>query len=121
MFKGASTNQRDPFKVKDEKIQELKDELENTQKNLRRLNSSTQNLDQILSMGQSVNNRNGLGYTGVTSDVATTTKTMFVKAAATTPKHMVSSKIFKPAPPKVKVCSYFLFLQYAWSYSSQML
>ena len=66
MFKGASANWRDLLKLKDEKIQELKAELENTQKNLRMLNSGTQNLDQILSMGKSVSDRNGLGYTDVT-------------------------------------------------------
>ena len=49
-----------------------------------------------------MNNRNGLGYTSVTRDVATTSKIVFVKAAATTPKPFVSSKFFKPAPPKVK-------------------
>ena len=53
-------------------------------------------------MGQFVNNRNGVGYTGVTRDVATTSKTVFAKAAATTPKPPDSGKIFKPAPPKVK-------------------
>ena len=44
MFKGASTNWRDLLKLKDEKIQELKAKLENTQKNLRILNYGTQNL-----------------------------------------------------------------------------
>ena len=51
MFKVASANWRNLLRLKDEKIQELKAELKNTQKNLRMLNSGTQNLDQILSMG----------------------------------------------------------------------
>ena len=102
MFKGASANWRDLLRLKDEKIQELKAELENTQKNLRMLNFGTQNLDQILIMGQSVHNRNCLGYTGVISDVTMTSKTMLVKAAATTSKHLIFGKIFKPASPKVK-------------------
>ena len=66
------------------------------------LNSGTQNLDQILSMGKSVSDRNGLGYTGVTRDVATNSKTVFVKAAPTTPKLPIFGKTVKPAPPKVK-------------------
>ena len=74
------------------------------------LNSGTLNLEQILNMRQSVCNQNGLGYTGVTNDVATTFKTVFVKAAATTQNHSGSGKIIKPALPKVKrfvpVCHY---------------
>ena len=61
-------------------------------------------------MGQSVCNRNGLGYTGVTNDVATTSKTVFVKAAVTTQNHFGSGKIIKPTLPKVKkfvpICHY---------------
>ena len=62
--------------------------------------------------GQSVCNRNGLGYTGVTNDVATTFKTVFVKAVTTTQNHSGSGsgKIIKPALPKVKrfvpICHY---------------
>ena len=57
-------------------------------------------------MGQSVCNRNGLGYIGVTNDVATTFKTVFVIAVATTQNHSDSGKIIKPALPKEKkVCS----------------
>ena len=66
------------------------------------LNSGTQNLNQILSMRRSVNNRNGLGYTDVTRDVAMTSKTIFFLAVATSPKPFVSGKIFKPALLKVK-------------------
>ena len=43
MIKGAQANWRDLLKLKDEKIQELKAELKNTQKNLRMLNSGAQN------------------------------------------------------------------------------
>ena len=98
------------MKEKDEKVQKIKAELENTQKNLRMLNSGTSNLEQILNMGQSVCNRNGLGYTGVTNDVATTSKIVFVKAAVTSQNHFSSGKIIKPALPKVKrfvpICHY---------------
>ena len=44
---------------KDEKVYEITAELESTKKNLRMLNSGTTKLDQILNMGQSMNNRNG--------------------------------------------------------------
>ena len=85
-------------------------ELENTQKNLRMLNSGTSSLEKILNMGQSLCNRNGLGYTGVTNDVATTSKIVFVKAAATIQNHSGSGKIIKPALSKVKrfvpICHY---------------
>ena len=47
-------------------------------------------------MRQSVNNRNSFGYTSVTSDVAMTSKTVFVKGSATTPNHLVFGKTFKP-------------------------
>ena len=83
------------MKEKDENVQEIKAELENTQKNLRMLNFGTSSLKQILNMGQSVCNRNGLGYTSITNDVETTFKTMFVKAAATTQNHSGSGKIIK--------------------------
>ena len=49
-----------------------------------------------------MSDRNGLGYTGVTRDIATNSKTVFVKAALTTPKLSIFGKIVKPAPPKVK-------------------
>ena len=81
-LKSASANWKNLLKEKDDKIQEIKVELENTHKNLRMLNFGTSNLEQILNMGQSVCNRNGLGYTGVTNDVVTTSKTVFVKVAA---------------------------------------
>ena len=67
------------------------------------LNSGTQNLDQILSMGQFMNNQNDLGYIGVTSDVVMTSKTVLVKATVTTPNHHIFGKTFKPAQPKVKM------------------
>ena len=74
------------------------------------LNSGTSSLKQILNMGQSVCNRNGLGYIGVTNDVATTSKIVFVKATATTQNHFGSGKIIKPALPMVKrfvpICHY---------------
>ena len=76
--------------------------MENTQKNLRMLNSGTQNLDQILSMEKSVSDRNSLGYTGVTRDVAMNSKTGFVKATPTTSKAPIFGKTVKPTPPKVK-------------------
>ena len=47
-------------------------------------------------------NRNGLGYTGVTKDVPTTSKIVFVKPAATTPNHPGSDKIVKPGLSQVK-------------------
>ena len=51
-----------------------------------------------------------LGYTGVTNDVATTSKTVFVKAATTTQNPFDSGKIIKPALTKVKrfvpICHY---------------
>ena len=66
------------------------------------LNFGTTNLEQILNMGQSVCNQNGFGYTGITSDVETTSKTVFVKTTATTENHHVSSNIIKPTLSKVK-------------------
>ena len=66
------------------------------------LNSGTQNLDQILSMEKSVSDRNSLGYTGVTRDVATNSKIVFVKAAPTTSKVPIFGKTIKPASLKVK-------------------
>ena len=48
------------------------------------LNSGTSKLDQILNMGQFMNNHNGIGYSGITDLVATMSNTMFVKAAAET-------------------------------------
>ena len=55
-------------------------------------------------------NRNGLCHTGVTNDVTTTSKTVFVKSTATTQNHFSSGKIIKPALPKVKkfvpICHY---------------
>ena len=53
-------------------------------------------------MGKSVSDRNGLGYTGITRDVATNSKTVFVKAAPTTSKAPIFGKTVKPTPPKVK-------------------
>ena len=70
-------------------------------------------------MRQSVCNWNGLEYTCVTSDVAMTSKTMFVKATTKTQNHFVFGKIIKPVLFKVKkVCSCLLLLQYALSHSS---
>ena len=54
---------------KNERILELTTEIDSTKKNLRMLNSSTTNLDQILNIGQSTNIRNGLGYNTVTDSV----------------------------------------------------
>ena len=49
-----------------------------------------------------MNNQNGLGYIGVTNDVAMTSKTVFVKGSATTPNHHTFGKTFKPALLKIK-------------------
>ena len=67
------------------------------------LNSTTTKLDQILNMGQSMNNKNGIGYSGVIDSVATTSNTVFVKAAPTTVKQPLVSKNAKPTLPDVKV------------------
>ena len=50
-LKSASANWKNLLKEKDEKVQEIKAGLDNTQKNLRMLNSGTSNLEQILNMG----------------------------------------------------------------------
>ena len=54
------------------------------------LNFGTTKLNQILIMGQS--NKNGPEYIGVTSVVATTSKTVFVKVAPTPSNHYVSGR-----------------------------
>ena len=60
------------------------------------LNSSTIKLDQILTMGQSSSNRNGLGYTSVANTVATTFKIVYVKAALITKKSLIFGKNSNP-------------------------
>ena len=67
------------------------------------MNFGTTQLEQILSMGQFRNNRNGLGYTNVADSVATTSKTVFVKTAPTLANHHVSSKISNPPLSEVKM------------------
>ena len=77
-LKGVVFNLKSIVKEKDEKVHEITTELESIKKNLRILNFGSTKLDQILNMGQS--SKNGLGYTSVTSFVATTSKIVFVKA-----------------------------------------
>ena len=64
---------------KNERILELTTEIDSTKKNLRMLNSSTTNLDQILNIGQSAKIWSGLGYSTVTNSVATEQKTFLSK------------------------------------------
>ena len=105
MLKGVVFNLKSTVKEKDEKVQELTTELKSTKKNLRILNSGTIQLDQILSMGQFVSNRSGLGYTAVADFVATEQKIIFVKATPTPapPNHSISSKNVRPSVPEGKV------------------
>ena len=78
-LKRATINYEFFASERERKIQEINKELISTQKNLKMSNSSTTKLDHILTMGQS--SKNGLGYTSVTSDVATSSKIVLVKAA----------------------------------------
>ena len=89
-LEGVVFNLKSLVKEKDEKVQELLVELDSIKKNLRMLNFGTTKLDQILTIGQS--SKNGLGYIGVTSDVATSSNTVFVKAAPTPANHLVTGK-----------------------------
>ena len=77
---------------KDERILELMIEINNTKRNLRMLNSSTTNLDQILNIGQSPKIRSGLGYSTIIDSVAIEQKTVFVKATSTTTGQPISGK-----------------------------
>ena len=58
-LKSALANLKNLVNEKDEKIQEITVDLEGTKKNLKMLNSRKTKLDQILNLGQSVNNRMG--------------------------------------------------------------
>ena len=58
-LKSALVNLNNLVKEKDEKVYEIITDLEGKTKNLRMLNPKTTKLDQILNMGQSMNNRNG--------------------------------------------------------------
>ena len=102
-LEGVVFNLKSLVKEKDEKVQELLVELDSTKKNLRMLNFGTTKLDQILNMRQSISNRNGLGYTTVANSVATTSKTMFVKASLTPTNHPVSGKNVRPSVLECKV------------------
>lgn len=61
-----------------EKLQELKAEIEHTQKTIKTMNSNSSKLDHILSMGKASSDHHGLGYTREFS----TFKTVFVKETA---------------------------------------
>ena len=56
------------------KVQEIRSELIRTQKNWKMLNSGTEKLDHILTMGQPIINRNGIRYIDVSNNVATSSK-----------------------------------------------
>ena len=57
------------------------------------LNTGTQKLDDILTMGQPTIDRNGIGYTDVSNNIATFSKTVFVKIAHTIKVSPNSNKI----------------------------
>ena len=61
-LKSTLVNLKILVKEKDEKIQEITVDLEGIKKNLRMLNFGTTKLDQVLNMGQSMNNRSGIGW-----------------------------------------------------------
>ena len=67
------------------------------------LNSGITKLDQILNMGQSMSNQNGLSYTIIADFVTTTSKTVFVKDAPTPANHLVSGKNLRPPVLEVKI------------------
>ena len=89
ILKSALVNLKNLVKEKDEKFQEITADLEAIEKNLRMLNSGITKLDQILNMGQSMNNMNRIGYSGVADSIATMSNTLFVKAASTTAKQPI--------------------------------
>ena len=83
---------------RERKIQQNSNELINTQKNLKMLNSGITKLDQILTMRQS--NKHGLGYTETTNTVATTPKTVNVKAGVTSDVAITFKTVFVTAVAK---------------------
>ena len=91
-LKGVVFNLKSIVKEKDEKVHEITTELESIKKNLRILNFGSTKLDQILNMGQSMSNQNGLSYTIIADFVTTMSKTVFVKDAPTPANHLVTGK-----------------------------
>ena len=94
MMKRVTINYEFLATEKERKVQEIKVELENTQKNLKLLNFGTTKLDHLLTFGQSNGNRHGLGYTEVGNNIITAFKIVFVKVAQPTEVSPVSVKIF---------------------------
>ena len=83
---------------KERKFQEIRLELENTQKSLKMLNSSTAKLDHILSIGKLNGDHCGLGYTGESSS----SKTVIVKDTSIHEPSPQSGMNSKPKPPRCK-------------------
>lgn len=79
VLKKATINFELLITEKEKKLQESRAKLENTQKNLKMLNSGTNKLDHILSLGKSSDDRHGLRYAGE----STTSKIVFVKESPT--------------------------------------
>ena len=77
------------------KVQEIRSELIRTQKNWKMLNFGTEKLDHILTMEQSIIDRNGKRYTDISNNIATFSKTVFVKIAHTIKVSPNSNKIDK--------------------------
>ena len=98
MMKRTTINYEFLVSEKERKIQQISNELINTQKNLKMLNSGSTKLDQILTMGQF--SKHGLRYNGTTNTVATASKTMFVKADVTSDVATTSKTMFVTAAAK---------------------
>lgn len=76
--------------AENEKLQELKAELEHTKRTLKTMNSSTSKLEHILSMGKTSGDHCGLDYTGE----CFTSKTVFVKETTPLePQPVISKKV----------------------------